>query len=158
MCLESGTLAQRRSGRPAQTGVTLIELMIVVVIVAILAAVVVPSYQSYVMKARRTEAKAALTTVAQLLERVATENPKDGYKKAILSDDNPAPANTIAKKTTENGYYQLFIGNQTETTFTVRAEPQNAQLKDGCKTFTLNQRGERDVAGGASKTSAECWQ
>ncbi len=53
---------------------TLIELMIVVFVVALLAAVALPAYQGSVRKARRAEAKAALTTCAQRLERYYTEN------------------------------------------------------------------------------------
>lgn len=40
---------------PVQTGVTLIELMIVLVIISILVAIAVPSYQSYVLRSQMTE-------------------------------------------------------------------------------------------------------
>ena len=78
--------------------------MIVVAIVAILAVIVVPSYQSYVLKARRTDAKAALTTAAQMLERYATEHPKDGYKVLNLG-------NAGVPDKSENGHYELKLVN-----------------------------------------------
>lgn len=51
------------------TGFTLIELMIVVAIVAILAAVAYPSYQDFVRRGARAEARAAMLSMSQLQER-----------------------------------------------------------------------------------------
>lgn len=146
-----------RSGSPGvhpQSGFTLIELMIVVVIVAILAVVVLPSYQSYVMKARRTDAKAALTSAAQMLERLATENPIDGYSKAVLGNPGVFP------KYSENNHYELrFVPDPpTASAFTLNAIPQRTQASDGCKTLTINQRGDRGVSADATKPKEECWQ
>ena len=138
------------SARAAQPGFTLVELMIVVAIVAILAVIVVPSYQSYVLKARRTDAKAALTTAAQMLERFATEHPKDGYKVATLG-------NAGVSDKSENGHYRLILVNAGIASYTLRAEPLDGQSNDACKTFTLTADGTRDVVG-TSKTPQECWQ
>ncbi|HET9108841.1 MAG TPA: prepilin-type N-terminal cleavage/methylation domain-containing protein, partial [Steroidobacteraceae bacterium] len=53
--------AMRAHAGPGRAdGFTLIELMIAVVVVAILMAIAVPSYESYVEKSRRTDAKTAL--------------------------------------------------------------------------------------------------
>ena len=140
----------------AQAGFTLIEMMIVVVVIAILAVIVLPSYQGVVMKARRTDAKAALTTAAQTLERYSTENATTGYANATISDT--AGATVVARSSTENGHYLLTIGNKTASTYVLSAAPQGGQANDGCKTFTLNQRGERGVSADATKTAQECWQ
>jgi type IV pilus assembly protein PilE len=151
--LRGFTVVPRRSAR---SGFTLIELMIVVVVVAILAVLVLPSYQGYVMKARRTDAKAALTTAAQSLERFATENPVRGYTDATVSDTSGATV--VAKRTTDDGHYLLIPSGQTVTTYVLSATPQNSQLNDACKTFTLNQRGDRGVSADATKPARECWQ
>ncbi|MEG1454952.1 MAG: type IV pilin protein, partial [Comamonas sp.] len=59
--------------RPVSSrGFTLIELMIVVAIVGILSTVAFPSYQEYLRRAARSEAKAGLLQAAQWMERAAT--------------------------------------------------------------------------------------
>ena len=161
MCPEEGMASGLHSvpARAVRSGFTLIELMIVVVVVAILAVVVMPSYQWAVMKARRTEAKSALITVAQTLERFSTENALNGYSQAKLSDTEVSDK-VVAKATTESGYYELsFVPNPpTFAEYEVRAAPKNAQANDKCGVFRLNQKGERNVLNSFGKTKEECWQ
>ncbi len=89
------------------SGFTLIEVMIAVAIVGILSAIAYPSYQQHVRSSRRADAQAALSELAQFMERRFTEtnsyaaagplpftqSPKDGtavYNLTLL----PAPALT----------------------------------------------------------------
>ena len=51
------------STRNMSGGFTLIELMIVVTIIAIISAIAVPSYNNYVLRAKRSEGRAALMDV-----------------------------------------------------------------------------------------------
>jgi type IV pilus assembly protein PilE len=137
---------------------TLIELMIVVAVVALLGGIAIPSYQAYVMKARRADARAALTNTAQRLERFATENPTTGYSTAQVSDtvSNPVDPTVVYRQTSENGHYRLTLAAGVST-YTLTATPVAAgsQAHDPCGAYTLTQSGKRDVTG--SLTMAQCW-
>ena len=135
-------------------GFTLVELMIVVAVVALLAAVAVPTYPTSVRKARRADARSALATAAQMMERFATEQGANGYRTAMLSD--VGGATVVAKASSDNGYYQLSFTNLTATAYTMRAVPQGGQVRDDCATFTLDERGVRGLVGSAKPVS-ECW-
>jgi prepilin-type N-terminal cleavage/methylation domain-containing protein len=145
---------RRAAPRRRPRGFTLIEVMIVVAIVAILAAVAMPSYQSSVRKARRADARSALVTTAQLMERYATENATSGYSTATISV-TPGPT-VVTKPASDNGYYQLSLANLTATTFTLSAAPQGGQAVDQCATFTLDERGVRGVTN-TTLSAADCW-
>ena len=133
-------------------GFTLIELMIAVAVIALLAAIALPSYQSSVRKARRTDARNALVAVAQLMERHNTEN--NSYIGASLATWN--------KTASENGFYTIAFPvpssgtNPTLNTFLLSATPAGSQASDGCGTFTLDQAGVRGVTGG-TLSAAQCW-
>ncbi|CAN7698176.1 prepilin-type N-terminal cleavage/methylation domain-containing protein [Variovorax sp. LjRoot130] len=55
-------------------GFTLIELMIVVAVVGVLAAIAIPSYQEYIRRSQRAEARAEVLRAEGWLERFYTEN------------------------------------------------------------------------------------
>ncbi len=120
--------------------------MIVVALIALLTTIVLPSYQSSIRKARRADARSALTYVAQLMERLNTE--KNSYMTASLG----SAATDLYKAATENGYYALNL-SKTATTFTVTATPSGNQAQDPCGTYTLTQSGLR----GASLPVEQCW-
>ena len=52
----------------------MIELMITVAIIGVLASIAVPSYSSYVARARRADARAQLTQAAQFMQRYYAAN------------------------------------------------------------------------------------
>ena len=130
-------------------GFTLIELMITVAIIAILAAVAYPSYQEYLRKGRRVDAKTALLDAAQTMERYYTENNK--YTDAVAGTTFPA--------TSPEGHYTLsFSSNPTASTFAIQAAPTagGKQSGDKCGTYTINNLGQQDVTGGTLSKS-QCW-
>lgn len=94
-------------------GFTLYELMIVVAITGVLAAIAIPSYSSYVQKARRSDAITQLMSLAQAMERQFTTNGQydvDGLNETTVEG--------------EACYYQFTYG-VTRNTFTITAQPYN---------------------------------
>ncbi|MEG1202744.1 MAG: type IV pilin protein [Comamonas sp.] len=137
-----------------QRGFTLVELMITVAVVGILAAIAYPSYQDYVRKSRRVDAKNTLLDLASRQERFFSVNNKYSLAAAdlgysALPYDVPSSGNS--------SYYQLSIAStDSGKTWTATATPTGAQAKDVCSSYTLSDKGTRANGGtGASRT--DCW-
>lgn len=132
-----------------QSGITLIELMIVVVIVGILAAIAYPSYRNHVMRSGRSEAKIALEEAAQAMEKCFTRS---------LAYDSAACNNAAAARNTPTGRYNITAPVRTPTAFTLQATPLGAQVGDAeCMNFTITEAGARAVSGSLSATPERCW-
>lgn len=131
-----------------QQGFTLVELMIAVAVIAILAAVALPSYRQHMANSRRSDAKVALLSLAQAMERFYTE--RGSYAAATVGSSG------VYGSASPQGYYTLSITAQDATSYTVRAAPTGAQTGDACGSYTYTQAGVRGVTGG-SLTAAQCW-
>ena len=129
-------------------GFTLIELMVAVALVAVLAAVAYPSYQSQIKKSHRSDAKTALVSAAQAMERYFSEHAT--YVGATLGSTG------VYASTSVNGYYALSLGSLTASGFTLTAAPAGSQSNDDCGSFTLDQIGNKGVSGG-SLSASSCW-
>jgi len=149
-----------------QRGFTLIELVIAMVIASILAAIAIPSYNSYIMRSRRTEAKSALLNLASLEERFFSTNntysstPGDlGYATTATL---PFPVGS--------GYYNITAltvtpavapanstsaGTPATYIITAAPRPTSTQANDlGCTSFTISSGGVQTSTG----SSTTCWR
>jgi type IV pilus assembly protein PilE len=130
-------------------GFTLIELMIVVAVIGILAAFVYPNYTAYVQKAKRADAKAALTALqlAQEKWRGNHSTYTETLSNIGISANSPDNYYTIA----------ITVGSASGTAYiaTATAKTGTSQTKDtDCTTMTLT------VAAGTPNgayTPAVCW-
>ena len=141
--------------RNQQRGVTLTELLTVMVVIGILTAIAVPSYSSYVRKTKRTDAKSALTSVAQQLERCYTRYNayNDPGCQVTLNYNTPAGDYTIDWET--NPPSPSWTSGHGANGFSIKATPIGSQALDTqCGTFQLNQAGIQAATG---TTPANCW-
>lgn len=117
----------------AQRGFSLIEVMIVVAIVGILSAIAYPSYNSYMVKSRRTDAQRAMVEYAQSMERYFTANGRYTTTAGSTGANTCGGAAPVAVS-----LYAITCSTASDTTFTITATPTtgSAQASDGNQTLT----------------------
>ncbi len=144
-----------------QSGFTLIELMIAVAVVGILTAVAYPSYQNHIKKAKRSEAQAALVSMATAMEqwRVENNNSYCGVSTATPPPTCPTLAASDIFSTqvpTDGGTktYDLdFDTDPTQSYYKLKATPSGTQVGDDCGYLTLDSTGVK-----ASEKGTGCWE
>jgi len=135
-----------------QRGFTLLELMIVVAIVGVLAAIAYPSYQEYLRRGHRADARTGLLQAQHWLEQAATAQgvyPKDVPAALTWAADTTKPY-TISMTFKEEGM-----------DFTLKAIPKSpgGQMEDKCGSYILDNTGKQDnenMTKGA--TVKDCWR
>lgn len=149
-------------------GFTLMELIVAMVIVATLAAIAIPSYNSYVLKSHRTEAKSALLDAASLEERFfSTSNTYSANPADLGYGNGPTPFPV------GSGYYNItsiavipavpptpLAPSGTPASFQITATAVGQQANDtACATFSVNSAGQQTaLTAGAVDNSVTCWQ
>lgn len=142
-----------------QVGVTLIELMVVVAIVAAIFAFAFPSYERYIVRAKRAVGQNVLMQVADRQQQFFMDNKSFaanmtnlgfGANPFIVDDDG---ASTVV--TDVDAVYSVALSNVTATTWTATATPLNGQLSrdTDCVNLTINQAGVK----GRSGAGDNCW-
>lgn len=145
-----------------QTGMTLIELLIVLAVVAIVSGIAVSTYENSVSKSRRKDAMSTLQGLAQAMERHYTS--RGTYQGA--AGTNLAPVDTGApwvysNKSPVDGtlvYYNLTIEAADATSYQLRATPTAAQGPDGIiELLSTGVKGwDRDNSG-TFEPNEQCW-
>ncbi len=155
------TCTPRRAVPGGQSGITLIELMIVVLIVGVLSAIAYPNYRNHVLRSNRSEAHAALADAASRQERFASNNN-------TYTQDMTALQYTADPMVTQRALYSVDVAAPTAgcpiaTCFALVATAVAPQTDDGaCATFTQTSNGTRSStrAGGAANDpppNDPCW-
>ena len=136
-----------------QSGVTLIELMMVIAIVGLLSAIAIPTYRQYVVRASRADAKTALLQTAQRLERCYTNSSPYAYNSATCA------ATVTLPFTVSGGKYVVSQTALNAQAYTIIATPQGVQADDlQCAVFQLTETGAQTVTGTYSGTPEVCWR
>lgn len=124
------------------------ELMVVVAIIGIISAIAFPSYNSYMKKSRRADAKVALSKIADKQERYYLQQNTYAANTAILGLANPVVS--------DEGYYEVTVdAGAGPAGFTLTATAIGIQTSDtttsagDCTTMTLSSTG--------AKTPEACW-
>jgi len=133
--------------RKYMRGITLLELMIVVVIVSILTAIAYPNYREYVIRAKRTEAKAALLQIATNQERFYLQN--NTYTTNMTNLGFPVAGAFLS----DSDSYIINVGAADANDFTATATFQLGGDEAGkCLTFQIDGRGAK-----TSAPDTDCW-
>jgi len=154
-------LQRRRARRQhRESGVTLIELLTVGAVIAVLAALAIPSYRGYVLRANRTEARAALLALATAQEKfhLQCHHYATGLDPEEPSDCDAARLAFPALS--ERGRYSVRIAAADASGWRAEALPTGPpQSADGpCQVFGLASTGRKSAADAARRDNvAECW-
>jgi type IV pilus assembly protein PilE len=141
-------------------GATLIELVVTLLVLGILATLAVAAYRGQLLRANRTEARAALLALATAQELFHLRCHR--YAAALdpqASPDCEGAALRLAG-TSERGYYAITIVAADAEAWTARAvasgPPQAADTR--CQAFELSASGARHATDAAQRDSRlECW-
>jgi len=122
-----------------QAGFTLIELMIVVAVVAILAAVALPSYQEYIKRSNRAEARAEVLRAEGWLERFNAENNRYTDNAANSANSGFSAAFTTVPAGGTARY--TIAATLTANSYSITATPTGSMNGDACGTYTKTNTG-----------------
>lgn len=138
-------------------GFSLIELLVVLALIGFLTTFVYPNYLNSLTRSRRYEGQTALLDLANRMERYYAEHQT--YRTATLGTGKVSDIS--ASTNSPQGWYTLAISQQTDSTFSLQAIPQNVQAHDACQILTFNHLGVKQIQAGPkgepSETIEHCW-
>lgn len=145
-------------------GFTLVEMMIVLAIIAILSTLAFPSFSDYMVRTRRSEAKAMLQQAAMWMERnqAATYRYNQDPTGATI---NTAMLTTLGfNQTPSSGtvMYNISFASIDAAGYVLQAVPTSAQNDATCGTLAIDNTGLRGRINGTAvevnATSESCWK
>ena len=146
----------------SQRGFTLVEILAVVAIIGVLVAIAYPNYASFMVKARRTEAQAALLAIMQDQERYFTRHNTYLAFSADSAAGDAARFKWWSGSSAAASAYevrgQACADQPIERCIALQAIPGTERVDRGfrdadCQTLTLTSAGAQ-LASGAAKG---CW-
>jgi len=144
-----------------QFGFSYIEVFVALIICAVLATAAYPSYQAYVLKIRRAEARSALHSLLLQQERYYTEH--NTYF-AFNADTDNSPFKWWSGDSTTESYYELQATPCTNQLLIqcvlLTATPGTENVRDGsdpiCGNLMLDSANNKTYSGGTEPNSS-CW-
>ena len=147
-----------KQAKARSRGFTMVELVVTMIVVAILAAIAIPGYTSYMRKARRTDAKAALLGLAALEERYySTSNTYTALPTDLgfTGTTWPQPVGGGYFTVTVSGVLAATPTAVATYTITANATTLGSQSSDtNCATYSINQAGVRLAT---TNADGQCW-
>lgn len=143
---------------PPQAGFTLVEMVVVATVISILAAFAIPSYRDAVERSHRSDARQALMTAAQWMERHYSSNNTYCASATDCSGD-PLPASLKAVPSSGTQAYAVTVSTASAAQYLLTATPVTTgpmRSDTRCSALTLDHRGVQAVTG--TDAADRCWR
>ncbi len=124
--------------------------MLTIFIFSMISMFAIPTYQNYLLKTNRIEAKSALFDLANRLENHF--HIYKTYSNATIATNEIT--DVLSNKLSENNHYTLSIISANKNYYTIQATLANQQTDKDCLSFILSSTGIKDATGNDKET---CW-
>ena len=142
-------------------GFTLLELVIALAIVAVLASIATPAYRGYILRANRSDGRAALLALAAAQEKFYLQCNVYTAILDVAHENTCSPPSLRFATTSERGYYMLEVtgADASAWTATATAVSGTPQARDrACWMLRLDSTGARtSSASDGAPGEASCW-